>query len=153
MTRSSLRRKPCVTCGLPFRHRRDCTRYRAPKELKRGSGPAKRNSKLESARRKFKRDVFDRYGETCIFCGLPGAIDPAHIIPANVLGALRFADVRLARPAHRQCHTDQHNGKVDFPQDVILDAYDAHNAVSEIKLYPESALDRAAARRGLRIAL
>ena len=102
--------------------------------LERGAGPKQRNPKLERGRRKFKAEVFARYGDRCVFCGLPGSIDPAHIIPTNILGVLRFADVRLARPAHRRCHEEQHDGKRRFPVDVVRDAYAAHNAVAVCRL-------------------
>ena len=140
MKRKPLIRKPCSLCGLVFRHRRDCSRARAPKPLARGSGPKQRNPRLDRARRAFKKAVFERYGDACVFCGLPGAIDPAHIIPTNLLGALRHADVRLARPAHRECHREQHDGKRRFPADVIADAYAAHNALDPVvPLYPKDA--------------
>jgi hypothetical protein len=95
------------------------------------------NAEQKTDQARFHRQVFAAYGgprKACVFCKKPGATDSAHVIPSNLLGPLRYADPRLARPAHRKCHDEQHAGMRKFPRAVVRDAYKAHNAIAKVPL-------------------
>lgn len=86
---------------------------------------------------KFHHGVFKRYGgprKVCFLCFKPGASDAAHVVPRSKLGPLRYADVRLGRPAHRVCHERQERGLIDFMFEIRLDAIRCHNEIAKIKL-------------------
>ena len=91
----------------------------------------------QAAAQKFHRDVFAMFGgkaKLCVFCGGQGATDAAHVIPRSKLGHLRYADPRLARPAHRHCHEAQTRNETDFSLDVRRAAIRAHNEIAKQKL-------------------
>lgn len=86
---------------------------------------------------KFHHEVFRAFAgpkKTCYLCYRPGATDAAHVIKRSHLGPLRYADVRLARPAHRHCHERQERGDIAFHLDIRIDAVRAHNAIAKIPL-------------------
>ena len=95
------------------------------------------NKSRKNEQTAFHQAVFSKYGgptKLCVFCNKAGATDSAHVIPSNLLGPLRYADARLARPAHRECHEEQHAGKRKFPTKVVRDAYACHNAIAKVKM-------------------
>ena len=101
------------------------------------SRPLIPNRKRESEAAQFHRAVFSQYGgskKICALCGKPGAVDAAHVIPRSRLGPLRYADVRFARPAHRECHTQVDRHEIGWPEDVYRDAVLAHNAIAKIRI-------------------
>ena len=101
------------------------------------SKPLIANHARQSEASKFHRDVFAFFGgpkRVCALCGKPGATDAAHVIARARLGPLRYANPRLARPAHRECHERQERGEIDFSLAIRRDAVHAHNAIAKIKL-------------------
>jgi len=95
------------------------------------------NPKRQSEASRFHREVFAMFGgpkRVCALCGKPGATDAAHVIARAHLGPLRYADPRLARPAHRECHEAQERGVIRFSLLIRQDAVIAHNALAKIKL-------------------
>ena len=101
------------------------------------SKPLIANAERQAEAAAFHRAVFTAYGgpkKLCVFCGKQGATDAAHVIPRSRLGPLRYADARLARPAHRECHERQERGEIDFSLAVRRDAVKAHNQIAKIKM-------------------
>jgi len=108
--------KPMKRCGCRqgIGHRRECAKYRAPvakprtATLKRGKRLKQDPNGLRDEARVFHDAVWALYGPRCWFFAICGdvrpAVDAAHIIPKSALGKHRYADPRLARPAHRLCH-------------------------------------------------
>jgi len=82
----------------------------------------------------FHKAVFARFGGNCALCGGRGATDAAHVIKRSHLGSLRFADPRLARPAHRTCHEKQERGEIEFSLPIRQDAVRAHNGLAKVPL-------------------
>ncbi len=85
----------------------------------------------------FHRLVFAKYGRwnrVCSLCGKQGATDAAHVVPRSMLGPLRYADPRMARPAHRACHEAQERGDICFSLAIRRDAVLAHNEIAKVPL-------------------
>jgi hypothetical protein len=101
------------------------------------SKPLIANNKRQSESAAFHKAVFQAFGgpkRLCSLCGKPGATDAAHVVPRAILGPLRYADARLARPAHRGCHEAQERGERDFAIEIRRDAIRAHNLISKVRL-------------------
>ncbi len=85
----------------------------------------------------YHRAVFAEYGgpkKVCALCGKPGAVDAAHVVPRSMLGPLRYADPRMARPAHRACHEAQERGDMRFSLAIRRGAVLAHNEIAKVPL-------------------
>lgn len=101
------------------------------------SRPLQANPKRASEANAFHAAVFTLYGgekRLCALCGKPGATDAAHVIGRAHLGPLRYADPRLARPAHRDCHIEVDSNRTDWPLAIRRDAVKAHNAISKVPM-------------------
>jgi hypothetical protein len=101
------------------------------------SKPLIANRERASEASVFHASVFAMFGgpkKLCSLCGKPGSTDAAHVIARAHLGPLRYADPRLARPAHRSCHEAQERREIEFSLEIRRDAITAHNAISKIKM-------------------
>lgn len=99
--------------------------------------PLVKNPKRESEAARWHRQVFSAYGgpkRLCAHCGKPGATDAAHVVGRAKLGPLRYADARLGRPLHRQCHRDIDEGRARWARAILRDAIAAHNAIAKVPL-------------------
>jgi hypothetical protein len=95
------------------------------------------NPRRKSEAQKWHRDVFAIYGgvaKICALCGKPGATDAAHVIPRAQLGKWRYADPRLGRPAHRECHERQERSEIDFSSAIRKEAVRVHNIFAKVPL-------------------
>lgn len=95
------------------------------------------NKDREGEAKRYHDAVFAMFGgkkKICALCGHAGATDSAHVIGRAHLGPLRYADPRMARPAHRHCHEAQERGEIDFSLAIRRDAVAAHNAIAKVKM-------------------
>lgn len=101
------------------------------------SRPLIPNPKRAAEAAKFHAAVFFMFGgekKICSLCGVPNATDAAHVIGRAHLGPLRYADPRLARPAHRSCHVAVDAHRISWPLAIRQDAAIAHNLLAKVKL-------------------
>ena len=98
------------------------------------SKPLLADPKRTSEAATFHKAVFARFGSNCGLCGGRGATDAAHVIKRSHLGSLRFADPRLARPAHRTCHEKQERDEIEFSLAIRQDAARAHNRLAKVPI-------------------
>jgi hypothetical protein len=100
------------------------------------SRPLLANPKRQSEANRFHREVFAMFGYQCALCTRKSAAtDAAHVLRrGSHLGPLRYADPRLARPAHRDCHEKVDRGELSWPLSIRRDAVKAHNQISKVKL-------------------
>jgi hypothetical protein len=105
------------------------------------SRPLITDPKQRSLAAKFHADVFAMFGgpkRMCFLCDKPGATDAAHVVSRTLLGPHRYADPRLARPAHRTCHDRQTRHEIEFSPKIRREAIKVANALCRVKI-PEVA--------------
>ena len=96
------------------------------------------DGRLVREAKKFHDEVWAMFGDRCVLCTRrEPAQDAAHVLKRSMLGKLRYADPRFARPAHHECHVEQEENRLRFPLAIRLDAVRAYNKITKNTLLPE----------------